>query len=165
MTMIESDLYKVPQVRASRAHIERVYAEAKSTQQARYLDWMDRNERYASDRVYELRKLSDFYARALITEEERQALHVTRWVIEALTKYSFSGTQGQVAEWTDVLGEAEKKHNMAYSPIGEQSYADCLRIMRENSYDISEGVRFIRTPLALAALERKYYLLDLVHDA
>jgi hypothetical protein len=86
-------------------------------------------------------------------------------VLEALTERSFLGSNGLVAEWVSVLDAAQATmhdeiRERPRTP-GEQSLKDCLRIMRERSYDISEGVRFVRTPLAVVALERKYYVEDL----
>lgn len=137
-----------------------------ASQPGRFEDWQRRHDDLeASDRVYRLPRISEFYARVAIEREQRDALHVTRKVLEALTDRSFMGSNGLVAEWVSVLEAAQATvldeiRETPQTP-GEQSLKDCLRLMRERSYDISEGVRFIRTPLAVAALERKYYVDDL----
>jgi hypothetical protein len=150
----------------SEGRIRLNFEHMRATQPGRFEDWQRRHEDLeARDRTYHLPRARELYARVAINTDQRAALHVTRKVLEALTDHSFMGSNGLVAEWVSVLDAAQAS---MYDEIretpetpGEQSLKDCLKLMRERSYDISEGVRFIRTPLAVAALERKYYVDDL----
>jgi hypothetical protein len=168
MSLTTTSYPQAAPVALGKEKLERNFERMKASQRFRYNDWWDRHDDLEHpDRSYQMPRIREIYSRALVTEEQRAALHATRRVVEALVKKTFMGSEGEVGEWVQVLAAGNINplvEHRSYEPksIEEASLKECLRIMRENSYDISEGVRFIRTPLALPVLERKYYVTDLL---
>lgn len=160
-----SDTINISRVELRESHIQFNHKRMVQSQRARIDEWKRRHETLEGDTSYQLPRIHSIYARVLIREEQRDALHVTRKVIEAVTKHSFLGSQGWVAQFSQVTGTMsaiifdELKHD-PQTP-GERSLFDCMELLRQCSYNISEGPTFVRTPLVLPRLEEKYYVEDL----
>lgn len=160
-----SGTIKLSNVELREKHIQFNYKHITQTHHARVEDWKRRHESLEGDTRYHLPRIHEMYARVLIRDEPREALHVTRKVIEAVAKHAFRGSQGWVSQFSQVRNTMcatifdEYKDN-PQTP-GEQSLFDCVELLKEYSYNISEGPSFIRVPLAVPRLERKYYVEDL----
>jgi hypothetical protein len=164
-TPLATDTLDIPRVALREAHIQRTYATMQATQLARFNEWKRRVDEYAPNREYSLPRIHHIYDRALINDAQRDALHVTRKVLEAVTHHAFLGSQGWVAQFSHVTGEMELTITDELLPFpqtpGERSLRDCDKLLRQCAYNISEGPSFVRIPLILPKLEEKYYVTDL----